>query len=254
MLLSNFQDISTDMDVNAEVTAFIADQIRARVDDPAVAERLIPTDHTFGMKRPPLENGYFEVFNQDNVRLVSLGEDPIERFVPEGILTASGLIELDLIVLATGFDAVTGSLLRMDIRGTGGRTLADHWAEGPRTHLGLVTAGFPNLFLVGGPQSTTCNIPRSTESQVDWVTSILRRMRARDEHVVTTDLEAEEAWLDHVESTLGGTVLEHARSWAFGSNVPGKRHRYLLYAGGIPRYRQECEAAFADGYRGFAFS
>ncbi len=157
-------------------------------------------------------------------------------------------------MLATGFDAVTGSLLRMGIRGADDVALNDHWVDGPRTHLGLVSAGFPNLFFVGGPQSTTGNIPRSTESQVDWVTALLERMRKRGQQVVTTDQEAEDAWLDHVDSTVRGTVLEHSESWAFGSNVPGKRHRYLLYAGGLPRYREECEAAFADDHRGFTFS
>jgi cation diffusion facilitator CzcD-associated flavoprotein CzcO len=254
ILLNNYKDISTNKDVNAALTAFIRDQIRARVDDPAVAEKLIPTDHTFGMKRPPLEDHYYEVFNSEHVTLVSLGEDPIERFEPAGIRTASGLVEVDLIVLATGFDAVTGSLLRMGIRGADDVSLADHWVDGPRTHLGLATAGFPNLFFVGGPQSTTGNIPRSTESQVDDVTALLVRMRDRSQRVVVTTSEAEDAWLDHVESTVRGTVLEHAESWAFGSNVAGKRHRYLLYAGGIPRYRQECDAAFADSERGFEFS
>jgi cation diffusion facilitator CzcD-associated flavoprotein CzcO len=254
ILLNNYKDISTSKDVNAALTDFIARRIRERVADPAVAEKLIPSDHTFGMKRPPLEDGYFEVFNQDHVRLVSLEEDPIERFVPEGIVTASGLHEVDVIVLATGFDAVTGSLMRMGIRGQDDVALNDHWVDGPRTHLGLVSAGFPNLFFVGGPQSTTGNIPRSTESQVDWVTALLIRMRDQGRQVVTTTEEAEEAWLDHVDSTVRGTVLEHAESWAFGSNVPGKRHRYLLYAGGLPRYREECEAAFADDFRGFSFA
>lgn len=254
VLLTNYCDISTDPGVNAALSEFLAEQIRARVHDQELATRLVPTDHTFGMKRPPLENGYYEVFNEDHVDLVSLTEDPIVRFVPEGIKTSAALHEVDLIVLATGFDAATGSLLRMGIEGREGLSLAEHWQDGPRTHLGLLTAGFPNLLFVGGPQSTTGNIPRSTESQVEWVTAILRRMRERDEAFVVTDAAAEEAWLDHVESTVQGTVLEHARSWAFGSNVAGKRRRYLLYAGGIPRYRQECEAAFADDYRGFSFS
>ena len=254
VLLSNYRDISSDADVNRALSDFLADAIRARVKDPDVADRLVPTDHTFGMKRPPLENGYYEVFNQDHVRLVSLSEDPLERFVPGGLQLRSGVVEVDLIVLATGFDAVTGSLLRMDIRGVGGRSLAEHWSEGPRTHLGLMSAGFPNLFFAGGPQSTTGNIPRATESQVEWLTAIIGRMRDRGDLRVSTDEHAEEAWLAHVESTLAGTVLEHARSWAFGSNIPGKRHRYLLYAGGLPRYRAECEAALADGYRGFIFT
>ncbi len=254
ILLNNYRDISTDKDTNQALSDFIADRIRARVHDPAVAERLIPRDHTFGMKRPPLEDHYFEVFNEPHVRLVSLAEDPIERFTPQGVVTSSGLHELDLIVLATGFDAVTGSLLRMGIRGADGRALDDHWADGPRTHLGLMSAGFPNLFFVGGPQSTTGNIPRSTESQVDHVTALLCRMRENGERAVTTDETAEEVWLDTVDATIRGTVLEHAESWAFGSNVPGKRHRYLLWAGGLPRYREECEAAVADDHRGFTFS
>jgi cation diffusion facilitator CzcD-associated flavoprotein CzcO len=253
ILLNNFRDISTNKDANAALTDFIRDKIRSRVRDPAVAAQLIPSDHTFGMKRPPLENNYFEVFNRPNVELICLAENPIVRFTETGLLTADGTIDVDVVILATGFDAVTGSLNRIDIRGTGGALLADHWADGPRTHLGLQSAGFPNLFFVGGPQSTTGNIPRATETQVEVVIDVVSRMREHGWRRVETTAEAEDAWQEHVESTVRGTVLEGAESWAFGSNVPGKRRRYLLYAGGLPMYRQKCGDAIADDYRGFCF-
>ncbi|WP_067673086.1 flavin-containing monooxygenase [Nocardia miyunensis] len=253
MVMNNFRDITTDAAANAAVTDFIRAKIRERVQDPAVAEMLIPDDHTYGMKRPPLENGYYEVFNQDNVELVSLREEPIERFTPTGLATTRREMDFDMIVLATGFEAATGSLTRMDIRGSGGRELGDHWEAGPRTHLGLQAAGFPNLFIVGGPQSTTGNIPRATEIQADLVTRLLTFMTEQGHSVVTTSREAEDTWIDIVADSVRGTVLENARSWAFGSNIDGKKRAYLLWSGGIPAYRERCEEAFADGFRGFVF-
>ncbi|MET7391998.1 NAD(P)/FAD-dependent oxidoreductase [Dactylosporangium sp. NPDC005572] len=253
MLLANFRDITTDQNANAAVTAFLRGKIRDRVTDPAVAELLIPDDHTFGMKRPPLEDGYYEVFNQDHVTLVPLAREPIQAFTRHGIATTKRTYPVDVAVFATGFDAVTGAITRIDIRGRGGARLAHHWAAGPRTHLGLQSAGFPNLFFVGGPQSTTGNIPRATEIQVDWVTACLRHMAEHGRRWVEPTAAAEAAWLSHVSSTVRGTALENATSWAFGSNIPGKARAYQLYAGGIPAYRAHCEAAVERGYEGFTF-
>ncbi|MBM9464088.1 NAD(P)/FAD-dependent oxidoreductase [Aeromicrobium sp. YIM 150415] len=254
LLLNNFRDISTNRESNEVVTDFIARKIRSRVDDPRVAQMLTPDDHTFGMKRPPLENGYYEVFNQENVDLVSLKDEPIERFTPTGIRTAHRELPFDVIVLATGFEAATGSLLRMDIRGQDGLRLTDHWTQGPLTYLGLQTPGFPNLFIVGGPQSTTGNIPRSSEVEVDLVTRLLGHMASKGYAAVRASAAASNAWGEEVASTVRGTVLENARSWAFGSNIEGKPRTYLLWAGGVPGYRERCEAAFDDDYRGFEFA
>jgi cation diffusion facilitator CzcD-associated flavoprotein CzcO len=255
MVTRNFRDSTTNIDTNEALTEFIREKIRERVHDPEVAERLIPHDHTFGMKRPPLETGYFEVFNQPNVELVSLRDEPLERFTATGLATSRREFEFDLIVLATGFQAATGSIVRIDIRGEGGRSIAEHWENGPRTWLGLQTAGFPNLFIVGGPQSTTGNIPRSTETQVDLVMRLIARARELGEHtVVATTTDAEESWTATVADTVRGTVLENARSWAFGSNIEDKPRAYLLWAGGIPKYVEHCEAAFADDYRHFEFA
>ncbi|BCB89855.1 flavin-containing monooxygenase [Phytohabitans suffuscus] len=253
MVLANYRDISSDRAANAAVTDFLRDKIRERVKDPEVAERLIPTDHTFGMKRPPLEDGFYEVFAQEHVSLVPLAQEPILRFTPGGIQTAARHYDIDVAILATGFDAVTGAIRRIDVRGRDGVRLDRHWEAGPRTHLGLQSAGFPNLFFVGGPQSTTGNIPRATEIQVDWVMDCLGHMADRGYRRVETTPAAEEAWLAHVESTVRGTVLEDATSWAFGSNVPGKPRVYQLYAGGIPQYRARCEEEAEAGYASFVF-
>ncbi|UGQ11091.1 NAD(P)/FAD-dependent oxidoreductase [Yinghuangia sp. ASG 101] len=254
MALGNFRDVSVDKRANDNVTAYIAERIRARVHDPEVAERLIPKDHGFGQKRPPLENGYYEVFNEPHVSLVSTGEEPIVRFTETGIETVHGHHDLDVIVFATGFEAVVGSYNRIDIHGRDGLALRDHWEAGPRTYLGLTVAGFPNLFLVGGPQSVTGVIPRATDFQADWVAATVADMRERGRTVVEPTEAAEDEWIDHVNAGVAGTLLETAESWAFGSNVPGRKRAYLLYAGGLPQYRERVTAATADAYRGFTFS
>lgn len=254
MALGNFRDVSLDKQANDNVTAYIADRIRARVDDPDVAERLIPKDHGFGQKRPPLENGYYETFNEPHVSLVSTGEEPIVRFTGTGIETVHGHYDLDVIVFATGFEAVVGSYNRIDIRGRDGVPLRDHWEAGPRTYLGLTVAGFPNLFLVGGPQSVTGVIPRATDFQADWVATVVAGMRERGETVMEPTETAEDEWIDHVNAGIVGTLQETADSWAFGSNVPGRKRAYLLYAGGLPQYRERVKAAADDGYRGLTFS
>ncbi|MEX5635424.1 flavin-containing monooxygenase [Parafrankia sp. FMc2] len=254
MALANFRDVALDKRANDNATAYIAERIRARVHDPEIAERLIPKDHGFGQKRPPLENGYYEVFNSPHVSLVSTGDEPIVRFTETGIETVRGHYDLDVIVFATGFEAVVGSYNRIDIRGRDGLSLRDHWEAGPRTYLGLTVAGFPNLFLIGGPQSTTGNIPRATDFQADWVATTIARMRDRGETTVEPTAEAEDGWIDHVNGGIVGTMQETAESWAFGSNVPGRKRAYLLYAGGLPQYRERVRAATGDGYRGFSFS
>jgi cation diffusion facilitator CzcD-associated flavoprotein CzcO len=233
-------------------------KIRARVKDPRVAEMLIPTDHGFGTRRVPLESGYYEVYNQPNVRLVDLRATPIERITPAGVRTRDAEHEVDMIVYATGFDAITGAFDRIDIRGRGGRRLRDKWAHGPRTYLGLQVEGFPNLFTLVGPHNaaTFCNIPRCIEQNVDWVTALLAYMRERGHARVEPTPEAEHEWLAHVHETGRRMLFTRVDSWMMGinSNVPGKQTRtFLVYAGGAPRYRERCDEAVAAGYAGFTF-
>jgi len=254
MIFKNFCDISTDQSANDLVTDFLARKIKQRVHDPRVADMLIPKDHGYGFKRPPQENGYYEAFNRDNVELVSLFDEPIERFVPEGIQTATRTIALDLIILATGFDAVTGTILRMDIRGKGGRRLKDQWADGPHTYLGIFAERFPNLFIIGGPQSSLGNNPRLTEVQVDWVAHCLSLMKARGDNRIEATSEAVDEWFEHVEDGASKLLNKDAKAWAYGSNIPGKKRAYLLYANGLPTYASFLSEVEKDGYRGLSLS
>jgi cation diffusion facilitator CzcD-associated flavoprotein CzcO len=252
MALANFRDVSTDQEANDLLTAFLAEKIRAKVHDPEVAERLIPKDHGFGQKRPPLENNYYEVFNLPHVKLVSTREEPMVRITDHGIETSNGHYEVDMIIFATGFEAVVGSFNRIDIRGVDGRRLKDHWAHGPRTYLGIQSAGFPNMFMVGGAQSTAGNIPRYTEVQVDWVVECIKYLRDGGYSRAEATTEAEDSWIELISSTIEGTLQATARSWAWGSNVPGaNRGTFLLYAGGLPRYRTELNDVRESGYKGF---
>ncbi|GAA1948246.1 NAD(P)/FAD-dependent oxidoreductase [Nocardioides panacihumi] len=254
MALGNFRDVAVNQEANDNCTAYIAERIRARVNDPAVADRLIPTDHGFGQKRPPLENGYYEVFNEPHVSLISTMEEEMVRFTETGIQTSEGHYEFDLIVFATGFDAVVGSYNRIDIRGENGLSLREHWEAGPRTLFGMQTAGFPNLFMIGGAQSVTGTIPRITDFQADWVASTIEYADEHGYATISTTESAEDEWIDHVNSTIVGTLQQTAESWAFGSNVPGRKRAYLLYAGGLPQYRERVRAATAAGYQGLQFS
>ena len=257
--MGNFRDILIDEAANATITAFMRRKIRERVKDPAVAAALTPTDHGFGTRRVPLESGYYEVYNQPNVRLVDVRRTPIERITATGVRTSDETHEADLIVYATGFDAVTGSFDRIDIRGTGGQRLRDKWARGPRTYLGLQIAGFPNLFTLVGPHNaaTFCNIPRCIEQNVEWVSALLGHMQARGWSRVEATPRAEDAWTEHVFETAQRLLLTKVNSWMMGinTNVPGKETRtFLAYAGGAPAYRKRCDEVAAKGYEGFALS
>jgi cation diffusion facilitator CzcD-associated flavoprotein CzcO len=256
--MGNFRDVLVDPEANATITDFMRRKIRARVRDPKVAEKLIPTNHGFGTRRVPLESGYYEVYNQPNVRLVDIRETPIERITPTGIKTSDAEYELDMIIYATGFDAITGAFDRIDIRGVGGRRLREKWAEGPRTYLGLQIVGFPNLFTLVGPHNAAsfCNIPRCIEQNVDWVTALIAHMRAHGLSRVEATPEAEAEWTQHVLDTGRRMLFTQVDSWMMGinSNVAGKQKRtFIVYAGGAPRYREKCDEVAAAGYAGFTF-
>lgn len=251
--LGVFRDVLSDLKANETFAEFVRNKIRARVKDPKVAEKLIPRDHPFGTKRVPLESGYYEVYNRDNVVLVDLHETPIERITPKGIKTSATEYEFDIIIFATGFDAVTGAFTRMDIRGVDGKALKDKWADGPHTYLGLQSAGFPNLFTLVGPHNgaTFCNIPRCIEQNVEWVTDCIRSMREHGYKRIEARSEAENAWTEHVAEMAARTLLPMADSWFMGANTPGKPRNFLLYAGGSPNYRKKCDEVAANDYEGF---
>ncbi len=252
----NFRDIFVDEAANDTISEFIRKKIRERVKDPKVAEKLCPTDHGFGTRRVPLETNYYEVYNQDNVQLVDIRETPIERITPDGIKTSDAAYAFDLIVYATGFDAVTGAFDRIAIRGVNGQTLKAKWTDGPRTYLGLQIEGFPNLLTLVGPHNaaTFCNLPRCIEQNVEWVTDLIQYMRDHGYQRVVPSVEAEDAWTEHVYEIATRMLLSKVDSWFMGinPNVPDKRKRtFLLYSGGAPAYRERCDEVAANGYEGF---
>jgi cation diffusion facilitator CzcD-associated flavoprotein CzcO len=250
-LTSNYTDLLLDEKANAAWCEFIADKVRSLVDDPATAEKLIPDDHRFGEKRPPFVTEYYEAFNRPNVALVDLGETPILRLTPDGIETAAGVEEVDVIVWATGFDFGTGALLRMGIRGRDGLALADHWADGPTTFLGVQTAGFPNFFFPGGPHAAAGNNPRYNGDQVDFVTETLVHVRDHGYDTVEVDPAAEARWTGMVDQWAQLPPSFSEKSYYFGTNIPGKPTRYLLNAGGRPKLFKEIDRVRANGYEAF---
>jgi cyclohexanone monooxygenase len=252
-MTTTFRDLIVDAAANDTAAEFIRAKIREIVVDPDVARMLTPTDHPFGTKRPCLDTGYFETFNRDNVTLVDLRATPITEVVPTGIRTTAGVHELDSIVFATGFDAMTGPLLRIDIRGRGDLRLRDKWSAGPRTYLGIATAGFPNLFIVTGPGSPSVlsNMIMAIEQHVDWIADCLSFLREEGLDAVEATVEAEDAWIDHVSELAGDTLFPRANSWYMGANLPGKPRVFMPYVGGFPLYRATCDDVAADDYRGF---
>jgi cation diffusion facilitator CzcD-associated flavoprotein CzcO len=248
--LGNFRDIMTDRTANEDFAEFVRDKIRARVKDPVVAEKLVPKGYPFGAKRVPLETEYYEAYNRPNVVLVDIKEDPIERITPKGIKTSQREYEFDVIIYATGFDAITGALTRIDIHGEGGQTLKDKWTEGIRTYLGLQTAGFPNLFIA--TNTAFCNYTVCAESIVEWIADCIRYIRAKDYSSIAPTPEAEGAWMDHVNEVGSRTLLTASNGWFIGGNIPGKPRNILLYANPAPSYRAKCSEVSAKGYEGFA--
>jgi cation diffusion facilitator CzcD-associated flavoprotein CzcO len=256
-LHSSFNDLFTDEAANEIVSRFVFSKIRERVDDPELAEQLCPYDYPLATKRMCIDTGYYEAFNRPNVRLVNLRRTPIETVTEAGIRIggeAPEEIPLDALVLATGFDAMTGALAAVDLRGRDGRTLRQKWAAGPRTYLGLAHAGFPNLFTITGPSSPSVlsNVMVSIEQHVDLVATILCHLRDQALTTIEPTGEAEQAWADHHRVLGDASLYPRANSWYMGANVPGKPRVLLPYVGGVGRYRQICERVVANGFEGFA--
>lgn len=257
--LANFAEIFMDEKANAEISDYIADRIRQRVKDPAIAELLIPKDHGFGIQRLPLETGYFETYNRDNVELVNSKATPIECITPTGLRTSERSFEFDIIVYATGFDAFTGAYDRIDIRGVGGQKLRDKWADGPVTYLGMLVSGFPNMVMLGGPQTAAANFPRGSEIAVDWIMPLLTHLREQGYTRFDAKADAEQAWVEAVKTSYQGLLMSKAQSWITGynSNLDGHEYghtRYNIFATGGVEYAKHLRAAAEGGYRGIAFS
>jgi len=252
-----FRDLLIDKAANDTASDFIRAKIRSIVKDPVTAEKLTPKDHPFATKRPPIDSNYFETFNRDNVSLVDIKASPIIEITPTGIRTQDAEYELDIIVFATGFDAMTGPLLSIDIRGQDGLTLRESWAAGPRTYLGLQVAGFPNMFTITGPGSPSVltNMPVAIEQHVDWITRCIRDMRDQGLTRIEADPAAVERWVVHANDAANATLLPQAgSSWYLGANVPGKPRVFMPYAGGMANYAAICEQVAAKGYEGFILS
>ncbi len=255
LLIANFPETNMEEEPNRELSEYVAERIRQRIDDPAVAEKLIPKDHAFGMKRLPLETNYFEAYNRDNVHLVDISETPIERITERGIKTTDKEYDLDLIIYATGFDAVIGALKQLDIKGEGGLSLRDKWQEETTTYLGLLNHGFPNLLMVAGPQSVSgsTNYPRAIEDGVNWITRLLLHARKEGVTRIEARQEAEQNWVAEVKKMQDRMMFSHVQSWftGYAPNAEGNSHykvRYNAYWGGAPRYRQFLQAAADEGY------
>ncbi len=250
----SFPDLLIDREANETLAEFARKKIRAKIRDPRVAEILCPKDYPFGAKRICADTGYFETFNRENVTLVDLRATPIEGFTENGLRVGGEEIELDAVVFATGFDAMTGALLGIDIRGRGGKPLREKWSHGPRTYVGLMTEGFPNLFITTGPGSPSVlyNMVLGNEYHVDWIVSAIEHLRETKQRTIEATLPAESAWSQHVNDVGSQTLFPLANSWYLGVNVPGKPRTILPYLGGFQAYKQKCEEVAANGYEGFA--
>lgn len=251
----NWGDIFFDIEANRMAAKLYGEAVARIVKDPETAAALVPV-HPFACKRPIIDQGYYETFNRDNVTLVDLRKSPIREVTPAGIRTEDRLHELDAIVYATGFDAMTGALSRIDVRGRGGVSLGEFWAtEGPLSYLGLAVAGFPNLFTVQGPGSPSAatNFVAALEQHVEWIGDCLAYLRANDIRTIEALSTAQQEWIDHATALVAPTVLVHpsCNSWYNGGNVPGKKRMYMGYTGGIPEYRRRCDEIAASGYAGF---
>ncbi|WP_029117892.1 NAD(P)/FAD-dependent oxidoreductase [Mycobacterium sp. URHB0044] len=255
-MMGTYADILTQPEVNDTAVAFVHDKIRQKVSEPELAERLLPRGYPLGGKRICLDTNYFETFNRQNVTLVDVSDNPIERITPKGIRAGVTEYDVDAIVFATGFDAMTGAILAVDIKGRDGVTLRDKWSAGPRTLLGLSSAGFPNLFFITGPGSPSVfsNMIVSIEQHVDWITEAIEHVTVSGLDSIEATEDAETQWVQHVNDVANSTLIPKASSWYLGANVPGKPRIFMPYVGGVGTYRQICDDVAAKGYEGFALT
>lgn len=252
-LLGSYADIMADQRANDEVAEFVRGKIREAVHDPATAEALLPRDHPLGSKRVCVDTGYFETYNQDHVALVDLRRSPLETVTARCVRAGGVEHELDSLVLATGFDAMTGALDRIDVRGRDGRELAEAWSGGPATYLGLGVAGFPNMFVLAGPGSPSVltNMVTSIEQHVQWTAACVDHLRRNGYRSIEATEQAQHDWVEHVRELAAETLFPKAASWYLGANVPGKQQVFMPYVGGLDLYEETCAAVAADDYRGF---
>jgi len=250
---TSFKDLLFSREGNDGLADYVRKQIRPRIKDPAIAKLLLPTDYPILTKRLCADTGYYETFNRSNVSLVDVRANPIDEIVTEGIVVAGKLHELDVMIFATGFDAITGTLVKMDIRGVGGKTIAEAWNEGPRTNAGLMTHSFPNMFFLNGPGSCTAffNPVLNVEYQGNWIADLLRTMHDRGETRVESDATADDAWAEHMREVAAPTLFWESNNWFIGANIPGKPRVMMLYLGGFSAYRQHTASIAAENYRGF---
>ena len=254
---ATFQDMMVSKEANDTAADFVKRKIRSIVKDPKTAALLSDIDHPYAAKRPPIDTDYFETYNRDNVTLVDVKSKPIQSISEAGIVTEDGEYPVDIIVFATGFDAMTGPMLRLNIAGRDGVALKEVWDAGPRNYLGLQIAGFPNLFTITGPGSPSvlCNMPVAIEQHVDWITGCIEHMRANGLETIEARPDAVEKWVAEVNDLANKTLLPMAKhSWYLGANIPGKPRVFMPYAGGMVRYRETCDDVAANGYEGFALA
>ena len=251
-----YNDLLVNQDANETAGEFVRWKIRKTVRDPAVAELLLPNDHYIGTKRLCLDNGYYETFNRDNVTLVDVKRSPIVEITAKGLRTEESEYELDAIVFATGFDAMTGALLDVDMRVNTGGSLRAKWSAGPRTYLGLMTAGFPNLFIITGPGSPSVksNMVSAIEQHVDWITDCLKYLQSHGIRRIEAGLDTENEWVEHVNQVADATLYPLANSWYVGANIPGKPRVFMPYVAGLDKYRKICDDVAAKNYKGFVLT
>ena len=251
--LRSFSDLLTSQEANDTAADFVRNQIRSIVKDPETAELLAPKTYPIGTKRICVDTGYYQTFNRENVELVDISKAPIERMTSTGLIANGQNFEFDSVIFATGFDAMTGTLFKVDIRGRDDQILKDKWYAGPRTYLGIMSEGFPNLFMITGPGSPSVkgNMVTSIEQHVDFTTDTILYMREREYGLIEPEIEAENTWVEHVQEVANATLFPRANSWYMGANIQGKPRLFMPYIGGVGAYRKHCEEIAANGYLGF---
>ena len=254
--LYSYTDLLLNKAANDTASEFVREKIRQTVRDPAVAELLAPKDHPIGTKRLCLDTNYYETYNRDNVTLVDVRSVPTIEINPKGVRTRDREYELDAVVFATGFDAMTGAMLNIDIRNGSGATLKEKWSAGPKTYLGVMVAGFPNLFMITGPQSpgVKSQMILSIEQHANWIADCLTHLRSRGFSRIEADAQSESKWVEHVNEVADGTLYPLANSWYVGANIPGKPRIFMPYVGGVAAYKKKCDEVVANGYEGFTMT